>query len=160
MRGDDTVTILGSRLPPVPTSAACFPRGQAGFVDVHLLRVESCQCDLKRLRLKLVVLPTSRSLVPSLLQACFGDAPRSQPWATCGHFGQPCEFRLPLGLLYKKRTSIDTRLPAREASPATSADWGVASKASDVDLLSDFDHVINLDAEALRSCSNSFGCRR
>jgi hypothetical protein len=42
-------------------------------------RVESCQCDIKRLCLKLVVLPTSRSLGPCLLQARFGASPRSQP---------------------------------------------------------------------------------
>ncbi len=49
------------------------------------LGVGSCQCDLKRLCLKLVVLLTSRSSVTCLLQASFGASPRSQPWATNRH---------------------------------------------------------------------------
>ena len=41
-------------------------------------RVESCQCDLKRLCLKLVVLPTSSPFL-RLLKARFRPSPRSQP---------------------------------------------------------------------------------
>ena len=43
--------------------------------------VESCQCDIKKLCLKLVVLPTSRFLALCLLQLRFGASPRSQPSA-------------------------------------------------------------------------------
>jgi hypothetical protein len=35
---------------------------------------------------------------------------------------------------------------------------GYRVKALDVDLLGDLDRAVDLEAEAFRSCSNSFGC--
>jgi hypothetical protein len=42
---------------------------------------------------------------------------------------------------------LATRPSPREASSATSADWGIASTFSDADLLGDLDRVIDLNAD-------------
>jgi len=82
--------------------------------------VESCQCDLKRLCLKLVVLPTSRSLVPCLLQASFGASPRSQPWPNFGHATRCAERVLKLANVGRAAVQTLVRLPGhRPHSPPT-----------------------------------------